>query len=339
MTEAIELTDQDRAPTAPTTEDPHTPVHAVVIGMKLIAGLGGAVILWVATWLALGTDGSEQSWQYHALIPTAILALVFLTIFREARYWWAPQRRLANILREIRAGQRPIEELQTVAGGLSPIAPLIEDLYRELRQQRQAVAELELEIRHRVASRTNALERQLGSLRVQATRDALTGLHNRRTLGELLPRLIETAQEKSSELSVLAIDVDNFKPLNDTLGHAAGDDLLKAIGQILRSGVREGDVVVRCGGDEFVVLLPGCPKPTAIEMGARLAHTVSTMAKTFKTPLPPGLSVGVASLSNVARLADGELTGKALLHAADQHLYDVKKIRKADKPRNRAAVA
>ena len=119
------------------------------------------------------------------------------------------------------------------------------------------MTEMDREVRQRIANKTEALERKIGSLHNQATRDVLTGLLNRRALDEHLAKAMERCAAKGLAVSVLMIDVDNFKPLNDTLGHAAGDELLRSIGQLLRSTLRDGDTPFRCGGDEFVIVLEG----------------------------------------------------------------------------------
>ena len=130
-------------------------------------------------------------------------------------------------------------------------------MLRDSRRKRAEAAALEHETRQRIANRTDALERTIGSLRQQATRDVLTGLFNRRMLEEYLPQAVKRCKEARIGLCLLMIDVDHFKLLNDTLGHAAGDELLKTIGQLIRSTIREKDLAFRCGGDEFVVQLEG----------------------------------------------------------------------------------
>src|SRR5690606_14641280 len=133
-----------------------------------------------------------------------------------------------------------------------PVAALLAEILHDLRQQKTAVAELHAETRQRVAQRTDALERQLGSLRQQASRDKLTGLYNRRMLDQCLNQLVDECRAGRRALCLLMMDADYFKQLNDTLGHAAGDDLLRSIGQIIRSALREQDLAFRYGGDEFI---------------------------------------------------------------------------------------
>ncbi len=103
-------------------------------------------------------------------------------------------------------------------------------------------------------------------LREQALHDPLTGLGNR----NLLDEHTRTALVPGVPASVLVLDLDGFKAVNDTLGHAAGDELLRVVGARLRAHAREGDLVARLGGDEFVVLLPGATADVAAEVAARL---------------------------------------------------------------------
>jgi GGDEF domain-containing protein len=98
------------------------------------------------------------------------------------------------------------------------------------------------------------LERQL---RHQAEHDALTGLANRRVFAAELGRQLARERRYGGESSLLMVDLDGFKEINDTLGHAAGDLVLQAIGYLLAGRVRDTDLVARLGGDEFAVLLPG----------------------------------------------------------------------------------
>jgi two-component system cell cycle response regulator len=116
--------------------------------------------------------------------------------------------------------------------------------------------------------------------------------------------------------------------LNDTLGHAAGDALLRSIGQLLRSTVRGEDVAFRCGGDEFVILLPGCDAGAGRVMADRLVSLTDALGKTVPVPLPPRLSIGIASLSSLV-----EQSPESLMAEADKQLYAVKAIHHAQSRR------
>jgi len=299
-----------------------------VLVIKCAGAALGATLLWCAIWLMLESATVKRDAAWHLTLPTLILTVVVLMVYRENRTWWRPTRRLKEILEGCRAGERPIEELNDVGGGMVGVAHCVQSLMRDLRNQQRLTAELEAELGQRVAHRTSALERQMSSLRVKATRDALTGLYNRRMLEECLPKMIQECREAGGELSILAIDVDNFKPLNDTLGHAVGDEFLRSIAQILRSGIRECDAAIRSGGDEFIVLLPGCSLPAAQSLGDRLATMVEGLSKTIKSPVAPGLSVGAVALSQMAKSVSMESAASVLLEGADKQLYLTKASRK-----------
>lgn len=239
------------------------------------------------------------------------------------RRWTEPLRKLAEIVPQVRAGQVPIEELSAISGPLAPVAMLLKELMRDLRRQRAEVAALENETRQKIANKTDALERTIGSLRRQATRDVLTGLYNRRMLDEYLPRTIKQCKESNTSLCVLMIDVDHFKLLNDTLGHSAGDDLLKNIGQLIRSAIRDKDLAFRCGGDEFIVQLEGYDAEAGQAVADRLTELVDALAKTLRVTPGPRLSIGVATLADCSKA-----TPEALLELADKLLYEVKGARR-----------
>ena len=154
-----------------------------------------------------------------------------------------------------------------------------------------------------------------------AVTDALTGLYNRRYLESQLSGLIDDALDGGRPLSVLTLDVDFFKSVNDTYGHDAGDRVLQEMAGRIRGSVRAGDLACRTGGEEFVVVLPGTDLQTAERVADRIRRTVA--AKPFLVApgchLPVTASVGVASLSSAQESAE------ELLKRADQALYRAKR--------------
>jgi diguanylate cyclase (GGDEF)-like protein len=256
-------------------------------------------------------------------VPIATLALLCIVAVRHELYWTRPMHKLIELLPLLRAGERPIEELTNLRGGVERFIPELQELLHDLRQQKVELAELNAEIRQRVAQRTDALERTIGSLRQQATRDALTGLCNRRMLDGSLPQIVESCRADGSDLCVLMIDVDHFKQLNDTLGHTAGDELLRDIGQLIRSTIRARDIAFRLGGDEFTIVMPGADETAAEALSNRLASLIDARNKTLKVSPKPRLSIGTSQLSKLPGA-----TAHVLLKDADKRLYELKAARK-----------
>lgn len=172
----------------------------------------------------------------------------------------------------------------------------------------------------RLRAEIERLRRENEKLAALAYRDALTGLRNRRVfterLGEELSRL---KRNPSGALSVIVIDVNDFKRLNDTDGHAAGDLALRAVAELLESLVRAEDFVCRVGGDEFVVLLPDTGLEQAAVVAERLRAHAPALARTGLGARP--LSIGVSSW----RVGDDECS---LLSRADEEMYADKRSRR-----------
>jgi diguanylate cyclase (GGDEF)-like protein len=263
-----------------------------------------------------------------AALPGFMLALVLLVAVRHERRWAQSVSSMSRLLSEIRHGETPTNELAALGGGAAEMAELAERvsmLCRDLKAQRQAVRELEVEIQRRVATRTDSLERTLGDLRVKATQDALTGLGNRGAFDASFPAMLERARSERADLCVIMIDVDNFKDLNDTLGHAVGDDYLRRVGQLLRGAVREEDQAFRYGGDEFVITLWSTSEISGRATANRIGRVVDDLARTYDVPNPPRLSCGMATLGRSGRAG----TPGDLLRRADEDLYRLKHARKA----------
>ncbi len=151
--------------------------------------------------------------------------------------------------------------------------------------------------------------------------DSLTGLFNRRYLDRRLNEDIATAHRYSLPLSIMMIDIDHFKPVNDQFGHQAGDRVLVSLGEIISETLRESDYVARYGGEEFLVVAPYTPLLDATELSERLRKQVELAS--FKLPDVPDeirltVSIGVASLG------EGIDNIERLVHVADDNLYRAK---------------
>lgn len=153
-------------------------------------------------------------------------------------------------------------------------------------------------------------------LQEQAIRDPLTGLHNRRYLDETLPRELSRAKREGQPLAVILLDLDHFKMINDTYGHAAGDEVLKTLSDILMDGARESDVVCRYGGEEFLVVLPGMSPDQACQKVGIWQHRLAQAPTHFGAfTITVTLSAGVAGYPYHGADAD------TLVTRADAALY------------------
>jgi diguanylate cyclase (GGDEF)-like protein len=165
------------------------------------------------------------------------------------------------------------------------------------------------------AGRVTALHRRMHE---DARQDTLTGLGNRLRLAEDLEVLCGRVQRYGHVYSAALFDVDDFKGYNDTAGHLAGDDVLRAVARALQQQIRTGDAVYRYGGEEFLVLLP----EQSIESSALAAERLRAAVEALGLPHPAG---GVVTVSaGVAALSDGECKPDELFELADQALYRAK---------------
>jgi diguanylate cyclase (GGDEF)-like protein len=157
----------------------------------------------------------------------------------------------------------------------------------------------------------------------QSMTDSLTGLYNRRSMEQLLQREVALAERHGRPLSIFMVDMDLFKQVNDTHGHAAGDHLLKAFADCVRITLRKTDLAFRYGGDEFAVALPQTPLVQAQQVVQKLRQAFASVdfsGAITHLDQQPTLSIGIAERS----VAMNVLTLSALLSAADQALYEAK---------------
>ena len=159
-------------------------------------------------------------------------------------------------------------------------------------------------------------------IQIQAQRDQLTSLFNRAYLNDVLPRQFEIAIQMAQPMTVIFIDIDNFKVINDTHGHHGGDAVLISVARVIQTATRNFDTVVRFGGDEFVVLLANSNEQVGEMVSERIRASVEAKPHDLgeDVRIPVTVSAGCATMSSTTRFTNA----KELLEVADRCLYAAK---------------
>jgi len=176
------------------------------------------------------------------------------------------------------------------------------------------------ELRSRIMVGKRIVELQQ-SLRFAATHDFMTGLLNRAEILATLEREFSRSGREDKATIVILSDIDHFKRVNDTLGHAAGDEVLKEVARRLKVDLRPYDVVGRYGGEEFLVILPGCN----LSIGARRANEIRTLVAKEPVITPFGTTSATVSMGVAATVSTRDCSVEEFLHEADVSLYAAKK--------------
>ncbi len=182
-----------------------------------------------------------------------------------------------------------------------------------------SIAEKDALIR-KLSAENQELERVNTVFRRLAIRDGLTALHNRLFFNESLTSGIERARSKSQDLVLIFIDVDHFKLYNDTFGHQHGDLLLKQLGKLIRSAIRDTDVAARWGGEEFAILAP----ETSLTGGVGLAEKLRTCFEAFPFHGAGSMPGGAVTASAGVAALHSDDNERELVHRADRALYQAK---------------
>jgi diguanylate cyclase (GGDEF)-like protein len=189
-----------------------------------------------------------------------------------------------------------------------------------IKQAEAQVTRLNAELARRAVERVE-LSQTIRELEELALRDPLTSLLNRRGFEERLREEVGRAQRYGSELSLLLVDIDHFKRINDTFGHAAGDVALSLVATLLMEQRRASDVVARYGGEEFAVLAPHTPREGALVLGQRLCAAVREHPFRIRGRAERlSVSVGIATLTVHVDCAE-----ELIFEAADRALYAAKR--------------
>jgi diguanylate cyclase (GGDEF)-like protein len=264
-------------------------------------------------------------WIILVMLAAVVMQALAGAVLHHVLSWRRPLRRLERALAELGAGDGAIDRLTAdFDGPLEGLARQIHELLREVQERRAQIVRSDYEVRQRLAQRTDAMERTISSLKVQANRDPLTGLYNRRMFEHYGQAVVQQAHSAGASLCLVILDLDNFKLLNDTIGHTAGDEFLRSVGQLIRSTVRTNDLAFRYGGDEFVIVMPDTDRPAALTLSGRLASLINAMGRNYKLRRPLGVSIGMATVDQGMR--EGKL--EDLLKEADRRLYEFKEGKK-----------
>jgi diguanylate cyclase (GGDEF)-like protein len=159
--------------------------------------------------------------------------------------------------------------------------------------------------------------RNLALAELRAATDALTGLPNRRAIDDHLKRLLAGAGRSLTPMSTILMDLDHFKGINDTFGHERGDEVLAAVGALMRTELRGSDFAGRSGGEEFVVMLPDTDRAGAMRVAEHMRQAMHSLSL-------PGVTREVTASFGVATYPDDALDGETLLRLADRALYSAK---------------
>ena len=263
-------------------------------------------------WLVAGFDATLDPWLGAVLCGVAAInAPVYITYFRAYAALmgtlWATVM-LAALLRPPRSVE------QEMVWGLTIFCGLLTYHMRTIAQR--VLDGIGLQLSN--ASLASQLSSALQLVQHEAETDSLTGQPNRRALDELLKQQVSVAQSTGRSFSVLLLDIDHFKLVNDTHGHGAGDDTLRAFAQRVREHLRQGDTCARYGGEEFVVVLPGTTLVAALEIAERLRQGVAGSSLMSVPLVRATVSIGAA------QYLAGE-TVEQLLARADTAVYAAKR--------------
>lgn len=158
------------------------------------------------------------------------------------------------------------------------------------------------------------------TIKEQAIRDPLTGVYNRRYLDETLPREIARAQRELSELSIVMLDLDHFKAINDTYGHSVGDQVLKNTATRLMSSIRQNDFISRFGGEEFIIVMPGMPAKQAYDRMELCRKEIENIITDYNNK-----KISITISGGIASCVTYHETQDELIKMADDALYESKK--------------
>ena len=181
---------------------------------------------------------------------------------------------------------------------------------------KERIKELE-EMNKILLSQTHELERTQEHLRIEATTDSLSSLYNRRYILGVADRLFDSAVRYGHNLSTIMIDIDDFKKINDTYGHAMGDEVIVRCAKILKKNVRGADILARYGGEEFLILIPNTPNDEVLDLANRIRKNIEKEKVSYRNEEPLGFTMSLG----ITHLQENDLNIEQLIDRADRALY------------------
>lgn len=262
--------------------------------------------------------------ELHALQQVLLLAAAAATLLFLGLAWWGarvislPLEQLTVQARRIQDGETGVElGARGASAEIRRLSAALKDMAATLIARKNALEENNLHLEHKVAERTAELARSNAALEQLARHDALTGLPNRLASDERLSQEFVRFVRTGRPYSLMVLDVDHFKRVNDTHGHAVGDEVLRQVARVVRASLRASDFIGRTGGEEFLALLPD----TSLEAAVAVAHKVRAAAEAH--PVAPvgtvTVSVGVSEVQLAHQDADDAV------RTADKCLYRAKR--------------
>jgi len=264
------------------------------------------------------------------LIFAIILFIVmFISIFI-SRSITRPLRRLHEGTEEITKGNLNFKVGTPSPDEVGQLSRAFDEMTTNLKKSREELEDYSKDLEKKVEERTRDLEIDINKrrkvekkLEKLARFDSLTGCYNRGYGLELLDRQMKLSHRSKSPLLLAFLDIDKFKPINDTFGHDEGDTVLKEVAGLFKSTLREIDIICRMGGDEFLLVFPDNSLKDASQIKKRLENNLIELNQTLKKPFQIELSIGLSEY-----IPEKPLSIDELIRIADQKMYKEKRKKK-----------